>query len=484
MSVNATSTGRGAGIGGGGGHSGGKSGTLDMQGSFLRAKSGFGAGIGGGAGQDRGGDYATLTFHNGTIEAVSGGSSSAIGSGAGDTAIEGRHPTNLVGSDGEGGKITFYGNKPNDKGVIMPLVVTALNLNGSGIGSTHRTNDASNKLVINSGSIVVRAIRQVCPPVNGAGTNVYPVVVPKTTDDGNATDLTAQCRLTAADHNYYATTTNTAHGKEYQYAAQLWLPEGSSGNIELKKSDSDTVVATRGFVNTQATLKPNYKTGENVVSFRPQYFGLTIAPGKDIAARAPEQVQAGTAYALPAEEIAVSAYRVVGWQDASGKTYDLGASYTMPFADTTLVGVWGEQTLGEVLDESGTDDLSAVTGDKDVKVKLTVDKEYLDDVSATNANGDNLSMIEGTDYTATQGSTIITLKASWLSSLDAGDYTLNATYYDPSKNDPSPDVTYEIPFTKVGLAKTGDIPWVYGIGIVALLALVTLVARRKLSLRP
>lgn len=480
VTVKATSTGRGAGIGGGGGYVGGDAGaSFVMQGSNLVAESAYGAGIGGGAGAEKGGDCKTLDFKNGTVSVLTGGYSSAIGGGAGGIAADGSYTLNGV--DGSGGLITFYGNMMDSGGVNLPLYVTAKSSKGNDVGTATKADSSGDSITINGGSIAVSKVAK--PPVNSTGTNVYPVVVPKIADDGKSTDLTADYRLTVADHNYYASTTNAVHGS-FDYAAQLWLPEGSSGNIELKEGNSSTIVAT-GLVDTLAKLSPDFANKENVVSFSPPYFDLTIAPGKDIPAHATERVQAGTAYKLPAEDTIVSAYRLIWWEDENGKIYGKGGDYIMPYANTTLTGVWGPRNLAEVMGE-GDYILKKVNGKKDIPITLNVEAAFAKEFSVCNSEGTDIGAKEGEDYTVVEGSTIITLKASWLSSLNAGNYTLNATYFDPSTNDPSPDVTYKIPFTKVGgsgLAKTSDTTLPYVVGIVAMLSLVTstAVARRRVK---
>lgn len=446
--ISASSDGRGAGIGGGGGYKGGDGFLASFGNSNLEAESSYGAGIGGGAGNVKGGECGSFSAQGGTIRALcTDGHSSGVGGGAGGVKADGGPAPSAPG--GNGNSIVFGGGSVAS---TPPLYATIGSANGNDIGAAAQAVPVGNdpdKIVINGGSIV--AGRFSVEPTDGTRP-VFPVVIPKASDTIPPLTLTGHLGFevpvssTATYHVASVDGDDPEHGASFNYAAQLWLPEGSVKGI-IGASVDGAVSIEGGFVDVVANMTPDFDSGENVVSFVPYKLTLDYAmPGSGLTPINVD-VAGGSAYALPSEPKVYTTWRLDGWSDGITQ-YALGADYTMPWEDTALTGVWVQRSLSEILIPGKTDDLSALSGKENAQIGLDVELSKLLEVGYADANGSNYkALTKDKEYKLTSSSTIITLQSTWLSTLKSGDYLLRVTYTDHS---------YDIPFTI--LADPADVP--------------------------
>lgn len=140
------------------------------------------------------------------------------------------------------------------------------------------------------------------------------------------------------------------------------------------------------------------------------------------SAVASQTVVAGNKVTIPKNPTR-DGYDFVFWSSTAG---DINSPIT---ANTTFTAVWLKRF--EVL--TGDKSTFYLESDKDLVIKVDAPLEDLEDVSVFDRSTDHLvSMTEGTDYTLEEGSTILTLKNSFLKSLAVGAYDINFYYNNAS----------------------------------------------------
>lgn len=112
------------------------------------------------------------------------------------------------------------------------------------------------------------------------------------------------------------------------------------------------------------------------------------------------------------------------------KTYQPGNPYTV-VSDVTLKVLWQSTLPNTYIITAGAN--GQWTKDSGKSYELTVKRSEADDTCFSHFTGveiDGVALTNGTDYTAVSGSTVITLKASALQKLAAGNHTVTVNFDD------------------------------------------------------